>query len=66
MRFYAGLTQLFCSPQAILRRATWPKDEKIILQGKRIARTGSCDSIPIEDFDANDWEIIEPEENDKE
>lgn len=64
MRFYAGLTQLLCSPNAILRRSSWDKDEKIVLNGPCISRTGSCSSIPIEDFDANDWELIDPEEND--
>lgn len=66
MRFYAGFTDLLCSPQAVLKRSSWPKDKKVILMNKRISRTGGdCSNISIEDFNANDWELVVPEENDK-
>ena len=64
MRFYAGFTKMLCSPDLVLRRTSWPKDEHLIISGKKVIRTGSCDQIPLEDFDASDWELVDPNEGD--
>lgn len=63
MRFYAGFTKLLCSPELILRRATWPKEEHLVVEGKKVVRKGGCEQIPLEDFDATDWELVDPNED---